>query len=206
MLVCEIEWVCVELFWFYLDNGFDFDGHVEGEGIGSNGTSGMVSDGFSKDFHNDVGTSVHDQVLTLEVGGGVDNAKYFDDLFDAVEVTEVFLESGNDAEATETGGLISFVNIRITHHTRHECPIVHPKRQMSRDIQHVSRRTTHNVIIGPWCRRFRQCHAQLLQPFFHMHLPPRHTISIMTTGHHCHYLRLRRCRHPKTQPLNSHPH
>eukprot|EP00550_Attheya_septentrionalis_P005482 CAMPEP_0198296698 /NCGR_PEP_ID=MMETSP1449-20131203/33577_1 /TAXON_ID=420275 /ORGANISM="Attheya septentrionalis, Strain CCMP2084" /LENGTH=145 /DNA_ID=CAMNT_0043997379 /DNA_START=60 /DNA_END=498 /DNA_ORIENTATION=- len=111
MLVCEIEWVCVELFWFYLDNGFDFDGHVEGEGIGSNGTSGMVSDGFSKDFHNDVGTSVHDQVLTLEVGGGVDNAKYFDDLFDAVEVTEVFLESGNDAEATETGGLISFVNI-----------------------------------------------------------------------------------------------
>ena len=61
-----------------LDNRLDLDQSIQRQGVGTDGTPGVISDGLVKDLHNHIGTPVHNLMMELEIGRGVDNSK---DLF-----------------------------------------------------------------------------------------------------------------------------
>ena len=74
------------LFYFYLfflfrldlDDRLDLDQSIQGQSVGTDGTTGVISDGLVKDLHNHIGTPVHNLMMELEVRRRVDNSK---DLF-----------------------------------------------------------------------------------------------------------------------------
>lgn len=63
------------LFGLDLDNRLDLDQSIQRQGVGTDGTSGVIADGLVKDLHNHIGTPIHDLMMKLEIGRGVDNSK-----------------------------------------------------------------------------------------------------------------------------------
>jgi hypothetical protein len=64
------------LLWLDLDDCLHFHRNVNGQCIGSNSRSSMVSYWLPKDFHNKIRASVHYQMLLLKFVGRLDNTKH----------------------------------------------------------------------------------------------------------------------------------
>ena len=91
------------------EDGFDLDGDVAGEGAHADGAAGADAGFVTEDLGEEFGAAVDDLGVLAEVGGGVDHAEEFDDLFDAVEGAELVAEGGEHGEAGLAGGLAGFV-------------------------------------------------------------------------------------------------
>ena len=91
------------------EDGFDFDGDVAGERAHADGAAGADAGFVTEDLGEEFGAAVDDLGVLAEVGGGVDHAKEFDDLFDAVEGAELVAEGGEHGETGLAGGLAGFV-------------------------------------------------------------------------------------------------
>ena len=91
------------------EDGFDLDGDVAGEGAHADGAAGTDAGFVTEDLGEEFGAAVDDLGVLAEVGGGVDHAEEFDDLFDAVEGAELVAEGGEHGEAGLAGGLAGVV-------------------------------------------------------------------------------------------------
>ena len=68
----------LSLFRLDLNDRLDLDQSIQRQGVGTDGTSGMITDGLVKDLHNHIGTPVHNLMMELEIRRRVNNTK---DLF-----------------------------------------------------------------------------------------------------------------------------
>lgn len=63
-----------------LHNSFNFHGHIQGQGTSSNSRSGMISHWLAENLHDNIRTSVQNQVLLFKVVCRLHDSKHLDNV------------------------------------------------------------------------------------------------------------------------------